>query len=143
MKKTPIIRKVILYLWKSDLSCLVTSGPAPIRVLKQFKFSWICMLCSNTAGKFSSVSSVYTCNLPEMEIGGGGLTLLPVSNSSWVLRAMKTNKLACLNGTVCCSLNALSMLPHAIGTTFTISLRHSSRLMRHQPCMLLQQCENR
>ena len=40
------------------------------------------------------------------EIGGGGLTLLTVSNSSWVLRAMKTNKLACLNATVCCSRNA-------------------------------------
>ena len=29
-------------------------------------------------------------------ISGGGLLLLPVSIGSWILRAMKTNKLACL-----------------------------------------------
>ena len=59
-------------------------------------------------GNVTITLNVCSCMmLVELQcIDGGGLTLLPVSNGSWVLRAMKTNKLAYLNGTVCCSLNA-------------------------------------
>ena len=58
------------------------------------------MYCSlvRSAAEMACLSRM-TCSwrmrkwIPNSLIGGGGLTLLPVSNGSWVLRAMKTNKL--------------------------------------------------